>query len=494
MRSAGNGMLNITFLLWHASCVLHQFDPQCDAGFFFGLAHGSHLDERGVQSMYDSTTRRLAEKPKWWRCLILLLLLGCPSVAAAAEGVPLSAGDTTFVFISTALVMLMTPGLGLFYGGMVRQKNVLGTIMQSFVVIGLISLQWAFFGYSLAFGTDHHGLLGGLNFLCLQGVGAAPNPDYAATIPHQAFMIFQAMFAVITPALITGAFAERFRFSAFLWFMLLWATCIYDPIAHWIWGAGGWLRQLGVLDFAGGMVVHVSAGFAALVAAFMVGKRRAHVTSIILPHNMTMVLLGAALLWFGWFGFNAGSALAANGVAISAFIATNFAGASALLVWMLLEWLVRGKPTALGAASGAIAGLAAVTPASGFVGPMSAILIGAIASPLCFLAIQVKNKFGYDDTLDAFGVHGVGGTWGTLATGLFASTTVNAAGANGLFFGNPHLLGVQALGVLVTASFSAAGTFLLLKLLDALVGIRVPEHEEMIGLDLTQHGEAGYHM
>jgi len=424
-------------------------------------------------------------------CLVLLAL---PSVASAAAGQPLSAGDTAFVMVSASLVMLMTPGLGLFYGGLVRQKNVLGTIMQSLVVIGLVGLQWAVFGYSLAFGADHHGLLGGLNFAWLHGVGAAPNPDYAPTIPHQAFMIFQAMFAVITPALITGAFAERFKFSAFVGFMLLWATCVYDPLAHWIWGAGGWLKNLGVLDFAGGMVVHISAGVAALVAALMIGRRKTHRTGTILPHNMTMVLLGMSLLWFGWFGFNAGSALAANGVAVSAFVATNFAGAAAMLCWLLLEWGVRGKPTALGAASGAIAGLAAVTPASGFVGPMSAIVIGLVASPLCFAAIQMKNRFGYDDTLDAFGIHGVSGTWGTLATGLFASLAVNPGGANGLFFGNANLLKLQALGAGVTIVFAGAGTFVLLKILDVLVGIRVADHEETIGLDLTQHGEAGYHM
>jgi ammonium transporter, Amt family len=431
---------------------------------------------------------------KWLGSALMLALLGLPSLAAAAEGIQLSAGDTAFVAFSAALVLLMTPGLGLFYGGMVRQKNVLGTIMQSFVVIGLISLQWAFFGYSLAFGADHHGFLGGLNFAWLHGVGQAANPDYAPTIPHQAFMIFQAMFAIITPALITGAFVERFKFSAFLLFMLLWATFVYDPVAHWIWGSGGWLRNLGVIDFAGGLVVHVSAGVAALVAALMIGKRRAHAKAIILPHNMTMVLLGTALLWFGWFGFNAGSALGANGVAISAFINTNFAGASAMLCWLLLEWIVRGKPTALGAASGAVAGLAAVTPASGFVGPMAAIVIGLVASPLCYLAIQAKNMLGYDDTLDAFGVHGISGSWGTLATGLFAVTTVNAAGANGLLHGNPHLLAVQALGIGVTAVFSAIGTFIILKILDLTIGIRIPDHEEMIGLDLTQHGEAGYHM
>ncbi|MEW6515623.1 MAG: ammonium transporter [candidate division FCPU426 bacterium] len=431
---------------------------------------------------------------KWGFACLALLFLGLPSLAAAAEGNPLSAGDTAFVMMSAALVLLMTPGLGLFYGGMVRQKNVLGTIMQSFVAIGLISVQWALFGYSLAFGTDHHGLIGGLNFLGLAGVGQTPDPAYSATIPHQAFMIFQAMFAIITPALISGAFAERFKFSAFLLFTVLWATLVYDPLAHWVWGTGGWLRNLGVLDFAGGTVVHISAGISALVVALAVGKRRTGPRSTILPHNMTMVLLGTALLWFGWFGFNAGSALAANGLAITAFVNTNFAGATAMLVWLMLEWNLRGKPTALGAASGAVAGLAAVTPASGFISPLFAILIGALASPLCFWAIQLKNKLGYDDTLDAFGVHGVAGVWGVLATGLFASTAVNPSGANGLFFGNPGLLAIQALGAVVTVALSLVGTFVIIKLVNALVGIRVPDHEEVVGLDLTQHGEAGYHM
>jgi Amt family ammonium transporter len=427
---------------------------------------------------------------KW----VALALLGLPSIAAAADGVPLSAGDTTFVMISAALVMLMTPGLGLFYGGMVRQKNVLGTIMQSFIVLGVISLQWVLFGYSLAFGTDHHGLVGGLNFLGLANVGQTANPEYAATIPHQAYMIFQAMFAVITPALITGAFAERVKFSSFLIFITLWATLIYDPIAHWVWGTGGWLRSMGALDFAGGTVVHIASGSAALVAALVIGKRRGYPKGTILPHNLTMVLLGTALLWFGWFGFNAGSALAANGLAVSAFIVTNIAAATAMLSWCFIEWIVRGKPTALGAASGAVAGLVAITPASGFVGPMSAIAIGALVSPICFGAIQLKGKLGYDDTLDAFGVHGVGGTWGALATGLFAQAAINPAGANGLFFGNPKLLGIQAVAILATAAFSMTGTYILLKVLDWTIGIRVPEHEEVIGLDLTQHGEAGYHM
>lgn len=439
--------------------------------------------------------KQIAVWLKKWGCSAgALLLLGLPSLATAAEGVPLSAGDTAFIMVSAGLVMLMTPGLGFFYGGMVRQKNVLGTIMQSFVVLGIIGVQWVLFGYSLSFGADHHGLIGGLNFLGLNGVGQTPNADYAATIPHQVFMIFQAMFAVITPALITGAFAERFKFSAFMVFITLWATLIYDPIAHWVWGVGGWLRNLGALDFAGGTVVHIASGYAALVIALVIGKRKSHSTGVILPHNMTMVLLGAALLWFGWFGFNAGSALAANGLAGSAFIVTNSAAAMAMLTWLLMEWLFRGKPTALGAASGAVAGLVAITPAAGFVGPMTALIIGALVSPICFGAIQLKSKLGYDDTLDAFGVHGVGGTWGALATGLFATTAVNPAGANGLFYGNPKLLLIQLAAVAATAAFSMIGTFILVKFVDKLMGIRVADHEESIGLDLTQHGEAGYHM
>jgi len=431
---------------------------------------------------------------KWGVKAGALGMMGLPSIAAAAEGVPLSAGDTAFVMFSAALVMLMTPGLGLFYGGMVREKNVLATIMQSFIVLGLISLQWVLFGYSLAFGPDHGGVIGGLDFLGLAGVGQTANPDYAATIPHQAFMIYQAMFAVITPALISGAFAERVKFSSFLVFILLWSTFIYDPLAHWVWGVGGWLRVMGALDFAGGTVVHIASGSAALVMAIYLGPRRGYPKASILPHNLTMVLIGTALLWFGWFGFNAGSALGANGLAVSAFMVTNISAAAAMISWTMVEWIVRKKPTALGAASGAVAGLVAITPASGFVGPMDAIFIGLLVSPICFYAIQLKGKLGYDDSLDAFGVHGVGGTWGAIATGLFATLSVNSAGANGLFYGNPKLLLIQIIAVLATAAFSMVGTFILVKIVDSIFGLRVPDYEEVVGLDLTQHGEAGYHM
>ncbi|MBI5585485.1 MAG: ammonium transporter, partial [Deltaproteobacteria bacterium] len=339
----------------------------------------------------------------------------------------INTGDTAFVLISAALVMFMTPGLALFYGGMVRQKNVLGTIMHSFIILGLITVEWVLWGYSNAFGPSLNGIIGSLDWFGLAGVGPAPFKDYAATIPHQGFMVFQMMFAVITPALITGTFAERMKFSTFLVFTLLWATLVYNPVAHWVWGIGGWLRNLGALDFAGGTVVHINSGVAALAAAFVIGKRQGYGHEAFHPHNLPMTILGASILWFGWFGFNAGSALGANGLAGSAFIATHIAAAAATLSWVLTEWLYRGKPTTLGAASGCVAGLVAVTPAAGFVGPVSALIIGLAAGALCYFAIFLKHKLGYDDALDVVGVHGVGGTFGALATGLFASKAVNEA-------------------------------------------------------------------
>jgi len=386
----------------------------------------------------------------------------------------------------------MTPGLALFYGGMVRRKNVLGTVMQSFVALGVISIQWVLFGYSLAFGPDIGHVIGGLQWAGLRGVGLEPNPDYAATVPHQLFMIFQMMFAVITPALITGAFAERFKFKTYLVFIVLWSTFVYAPIAHWVWGAGGWIHNLGALDFAGGLVVHISSGVSALVAAMIIGKRRGHSGELMPPHNLTLTLLGAALLWFGWFGFNGGSALSSGAIATSAFVATHLAAAAATLSWLFIEWWHRGKPTVLGAASGAVAGLVAITPASGFVGPMSAIVIGLLAGMICYFAVGMKTKLGYDDSLDAVGVHGVGGTLGALATGLFASKAINAAGSNGLFFGNASLLGTQAVSVGAAILYSFAVTWIILKILDATMGVRVKDVEEMEGLDLSQHGETGY--
>ena len=406
----------------------------------------------------------------------------------------INSGDTAFILISAALVMLMTiPGLALFYSGLVRKKNVLGTIMQSFILVGLITIQWVIIGYSLSFGPDRMGLIGGLEWFGLSGVGLDPNPDYAATIPHQAFMIYQAMFAIITPCLIAGAFAERMKFSAFVIFSLLWATIVYDPLAHWVWGVGGWMRNMGALDFAGGTVVHISSGISALAAALVIGKRIGYRRDPMPPHNMTLVVIGAALLWFGWFGFNAGSALSAGGLATSAFVVTHIAAAAASITWTFVEWIRHGKPTILGAASGAVAGLVAITPAAGFVGPISAILIGISVGIVCFIAVVIlKNILGYDDSLDAFGVHGVGGTVGALATGLFASKAINPAGADGLFFGNPGQLWTQVIATVVTAVFSFVATLIILKVIDLVIGIRVQEEDEIMGLDLSQHNETGY--
>ena len=417
-----------------------------------------------------------------------------PAPAPPAPAAPkIDTGDTAWVLTSSALVLMMTaPGLAFFYGGMVRRKNALATVMQSFILMALISVQWVLFGYSLAFGPDIGGIIGSLRWIGLSGVGLEPYADYAATIPHQAFMVFQLMFAIITPALITGAFAERMRFSAFLLFTLLWATLIYDPLAHWVWGVGGWLRGLGALDFAGGTVVHISSGVSALAAAIVMGRRKGFGREPMPPHNLPLTVMGAAMLWVGWFGFNAGSALGAGGLATSAFVVTNTAAAAATLGWMLAEWIQRGKPTVLGAASGAVAGLVAITPASGFVGPVAAILIGIGGGVFCFMACNLKSKLGYDDSLDVVGVHGVGGTWGALATGLFASKAINEAGGNGLFYGNPGQLWTQAVAVLATWVFAFAGSWVILKVVDALVGLRVTEEEEFLGLDVSQHSENAY--
>ena len=401
-------------------------------------------------------------------------------------------GDTAWLLMSTALVMLMTPGLALFYGGMVRQKNVLGTLMQSFIALGIVTVQWVLIGYSLAFGPDIGHIIGGLQWAGLHGVGLEPNPDYAATVPHQAFMIFQMMFAVITPALITGAFAERFKFSTYLVFVLAWTTFVYAPLAHWVWGVGGWIHNLGALDFAGGLVVHISSGVSALAAALLVGKRKGHGHDYMPPHNMTMTLMGASILWFGWFGFNGGSAIASGALATSAFVVTHIAAASATVSWVMIEWARRGKPTLLGAASGCVAGLVAITPASGFVGPLPGLLIGLGAGVLCYYGVNMKNKLGFDDSLDAVGVHGVGGTFGALATGLFASKAINPAGADGLFFGNPSLLGIQAISILAAVIFAFGMTWMILKVLDMTMGLRVNPEQELEGLDLSQHGESGY--
>lgn len=405
----------------------------------------------------------------------------------------IDSGDTAWLLMSAALVLAMTaPGLAIFYGGMVRKKNALNTIMQCFIVLCLISLQWVLWGYTLAFGPDKGHLIGGLEWVGLRNVGLEPNPDYAPTVPHQAYMIFQLMFAVIAPALITGAFVERMKFPAFLAFVLLWATLIYDPLAHWVWAVGGWMRKMGALDFAGGTVVHISSGIGGLACALVFGKRVGHGTEAMPPHNLPMTVIGASLLWFGWFGFNGGSAITAGAIATSAFVVTNTATASAALAWMLFEWLYYGRPTILGAASGAVAGLVAITPASGYVGPMAAIMIGLGAGLICYGAVLLKNRFRYDDALDAFAIHGVGGTWGALATGLFASKAVNPAGADGLFFGNPAQFGIQIVAVLVSWTFAFVGTYGLLKFIDRVIGLRVTREEEVMGLDLTQHNEAAY--
>ena len=406
----------------------------------------------------------------------------------------MDSGNTAWVLTASALVLLMTiPGLAFFYGGLVRRKNVLSILMQCFIIVCVVSLQWMLFGYSLAFGPEFHGIIGKMDWMGLAGVGAMPNRDYSGGIPHYAFMIFQAMFAIITPALIIGAYAERVKFSAFLVFTLLWTTFVYDPLAHWVWGVGGWMRTLGALDFAGGIVVHVSSGISALVLALLLGKRIGYNHKPIRPHNLPFTVLGAALLWVGWFGFNAGSALAADGLAANAFVTTHMATAAAGITWALVEWWHNGTPTILGAATGAVAGLVAVTPACGFVNPMNAMFIGMIVAVVCYIAVAImKGKLGYDDSLDAFGVHGVGGTVGTFATGLFAEKVVNTAGADGLLFGNAHQLYVQSLSLIVTVAFAAIMTFIIYKIVDALIGMRVEENNEVVGLDLTQQSEAAY--
>ncbi|MFA4920011.1 MAG: ammonium transporter [Thermodesulfovibrionales bacterium] len=416
------------------------------------------------------------------------------SQAATAAGAVsrIDTGDTAWMLISTALVMLMTPGLALFYGGMVRGKNVLGTIMQSFIAIAVISLQWILIGYSLSFGPDVHGIIGNLDWIGLTGVGVEPNPAYAPTIPHILFMMYQAMFAVITPALITGAFAERMKFSAYVVFILLWSTIVYDPVAHWVWGTGGWLKEMGTLDFAGGIVVHLISGISALAATFIIGKRKGYLQEAMYPHNLPMTVLGAGLLWFGWFGFNAGSALSAGGLSTMAFVATHTSAVSATVIWVVLEWIHRGKPTTFGAATGSIAGLATITPASGFVSPMSALVIGLAAGAVCYISLNMKSKLGYDDSLDAFGVHGVGGILGTLATGLFAQSVINPAGSNGLLFGGSRMFTSQIIAILVTAAYSFIVSIVLLKVIDKFIGLRVDEESEINGLDISQHGESGY--
>ena len=418
------------------------------------------------------------------------------AVAAAAPAPTVDTGDTSWLLISSALVLMMTiPGLSLFYGGLVRKKNVLSVLMQCFMITCLISVQWVLWGYSLSFGPDIKGLIGSLDWFGLKGVGLEPNADYAATVPHQAFMIFQMMFAIITPALIIGAFAERMKFMPFVVFTLLWATFVYDPLCHWVWGVGGFIRKMGALDFAGGTVVHINAGVAALVSALVLGKRLGYPHKMSPPHNLPFSIMGAGLLWVGWFGFNAGSALGANGLAASAFVVTHVATAMAGLTWSIMDLIFNKRPTVLGIISGAVAGLVAITPASGFVTPLGALGIGAGAGVICYLSVAfMKARFGYDDALDAFGVHGVGGFWGAIATGLWATKSVNAAGADGLFYGNPGLVLIQLKAALITVVYSLVVSFVLLKVVDLVMGLRTDEQEERIGLELSEHREAAYTM
>jgi Amt family ammonium transporter len=405
----------------------------------------------------------------------------------------INTGDTAWMLVSTALVMLMTPGLALFYGGMVRRKNVLSSFMHCFFALGIVTIQWAVIGYSLAFGKTHGGFIGGFDFAFLNGVGLEPK-DASSTIPHILFMLYQMMFAIITPALIAGAFAERMKFSAYVLFTLLWSTLVYDPIAHWVWGPDGWLAKRGALDFAGGTVVHLSSGISALVVAIVLGKRLGHGKSAHAPHNLTMTVLGAGVLWFGWFGFNGGSALASNGLAALAFSNTHLAAATGAVAWGMIEYLRIKKVTMLGVASGLVAGLVAITPAAGFVSPMAALIIGIAAGAVCYGGVMLKGKLGYDDALDAFGVHGVGGAAGAILTGVFAAKAFNPAGADGLLRGGTGVFVTQLIGVGAAAVYAVVVSFIILKVLDITVGLRASADEESEGLDAALHGESGYEL
>ncbi|GAB1809070.1 ammonium transporter [Priestia megaterium] len=401
-------------------------------------------------------------------------------------------GDSVFMFFSALLVWIMTPAIALFYGGMVRSKNMLSTAMYSVGSLAVISVLWIVAGYSLAFSTGGNAFIGNLDWVGLKGVGFTPNGDYSATIPHNMFMMFQLTFAVLTVAIISGAFAERMKFSAFILFAILWSLFVYAPVAHWVWGVGGWLRELGAIDFAGGNVVHISSGVAGLILALVVGKRKN--ADAAAPHNLPLTLLGGMLIWFGWFGFNVGSSLTINSVAMTAFINTNTAAATGIIGWLVVEWIINKKPTLLGAVSGAIAGLVAITPACGFVTLFASIVIGFIGGAVCFWGIfSLKKKIGYDDALDAFGLHGIGGTWGGIATGLFATTSVNDAGANGLFYGDPSLLWKQLVAIVATYLFVGIATFIIVKVVGLIVSLRATQEEETLGLDITLHGERAYH-
>jgi Amt family ammonium transporter len=435
-----------------------------------------------------------------------LLLLGALVGAAATffKAAPISdadlkainPGDTAWVMVASALVMLMTPAVGFFYGGMVKSKNVVSVIKQSFLILALVSLQWVIVGYSLVFGTNISGVIGSFNFFGLTSVGLAPNATYAGTIPHFSFMMFQGMFAIITPALIIGSFAERIRFRTLVIFILLWTTLVYDPVAHWVWGDGGWLRQLGALDFAGGTVVHITAGFSGLAAAIVIGRRKTHHKGETLEGgNVPLNLTGVALLWFGWFGFNAGSALAANGLAASAFVVTNTAAAAAGLTWMILSWADTKKPSAMAMGTGAVCGLVAITPASGFVGPVASIAIGVIAGVVTYSLLLFRNRLTkIDDTLDVWAAHGMGGVVGAILTGVFAEKAINPLGNDGLLFGNAPLVLIQILAVVVSAGFAFVMTVIILKVMSFFTDLRVSPEDEETGLDLATHGEAGYRL
>jgi ammonium transporter, Amt family len=478
------------------ACRLRRWAVLLLFGVMFPLTLPAHSSNRNAQA--DSQAAP-AERSENQSARITALELGVADAKTSA--------DNAWMLTSAALVLLMTgPGLALFYGGLVRKKNVLGTMMQSFAMMGIITVIWAIFGYSLAFGSGNS-FIGGFHNVCLRGVGLAPDVDYAATIPVETFMVYQLMFAIITPALVTGAFAERMKFSAMAVFLGLWSIFVYDPMAHMVWGKGGLLNaSLGgafpTLDFAGGTVVHITSGVSALVCALYLGKRAGYPKIPMPPHSVVLSFIGACLLWVGWFGFNAGSALGAGGLATSAFVATHFGAAAAAIGWSVAEWLQKGKPSALGAISGCVAGLVAITPAAGFVSPMSALLIGVVAGAFCFwMVTAVKSRFGYDDSLDAFGVHGAGGTIGALLTGIFASSLINPifktrSGKvlpSGLVDGNPHQLLNQCVGIVMAWVLAAVGTLVLLFVVDKVIGLRVSEDQEIQGLDLSQHGEEGYY-
>ncbi len=438
-------------------------------------------------------------KMKMWSIFIaaavltafLIVLSRSGSMTASGDTGKLNAADSAWVSVAAALVMLMTPALGFFYGGLVRQKNVVSTIMQCVIIFALSTGVWTLLGYSLAFAPGKGGFIGGFKYIFLHGVGAAPNEDYAATIPGSLFYFFQLKFAAITPALIIGAFAERIRFRSLIVFVTLWTVCVYAPAAHWVWGVGGWLRNLGALDFAGGTVVHVLAGVSALGSAMVIGKRH-RVVHGARPNNVPFVILGAALLWFGWFGFNAGSALAMNGIAVNALVTTNIAAAFAALSWMAVDWTLWGKPSATGAATGAVCGLVAITPAAGYVDCLASVIIGILVGMICSFAVVLLDRTGLDDTLDVFACHGMGGIFGAIATGFFAQKLINPSGANGLLYGNPKQVLIQITAVASTAVWGFVMSVILLKIIDKVMGLRVTPEEEEVGLDLSQHGETAY--